>query len=154
MRELSFHTRVIVIAVGLSEEQIHLVHYGFSCFDSVALMHVESRCVMPQSVDLQCAEYHYCLMVIDTSDDVFLADIPPQRVCIYSIGQAECSVIGAIEQIKRFARMTHSRNVNINSASFLPQVSARRVMTRSVSPCVNTSFSTCRGNFDNHQQTT
>ncbi|SEE70562.1 hypothetical protein [Pseudomonas migulae] len=42
MREPSSGTRIVVIASGLDSDHIELIHQGFSCFENVALIHVET----------------------------------------------------------------------------------------------------------------
>lgn len=42
MREPSSDTRIVVIVSGLDSDHIDLMHHGFSCFDNIALMHVDT----------------------------------------------------------------------------------------------------------------
>ncbi|MCP1496462.1 hypothetical protein J2Y86_001169 [Pseudomonas migulae] len=46
MREPSSGTRIVVIASGLDSDHIDLIHQGFSCFDNVALIQVETANVV------------------------------------------------------------------------------------------------------------
>lgn len=46
MREPSSCTRIVVIASGLESDHIDLIHQGFSCFDNVAMIHVETANVV------------------------------------------------------------------------------------------------------------
>lgn len=42
MREPSSCTRIVVIASGLDSDHIDLIHQGFSCFDNIALIQVDT----------------------------------------------------------------------------------------------------------------
>ncbi|WP_248733012.1 hypothetical protein [Pseudomonas sp. MWU13-2517] len=117
MREPSKCTRIVVIACGLDSDHIDLVHQGFSCFDNVALIHVDAVNTMAgQLVEVRVAKSDYCFVVLGELDERLLHDLSIGRTCIYPIasdGAAERSVIAAVEQVKSLARVNRSHHLEV-----------------------------------------
>ncbi|SDH51680.1 hypothetical protein SAMN05216588_105106 [Pseudomonas flavescens] len=110
IREPSSCTRVVVIACGLESDHIDLIHQGFSCFDTVALIHVDAvRTVPGKLVEVRVTKGDYRFVVFGELDERLLHDLSIGEPCIYPIasgGVAERSVISAVEQVKSLARQT------------------------------------------------
>ncbi|WP_082341050.1 hypothetical protein [Pseudomonas sp. MIACH] len=117
MREPSSGTRIVVIVCGLDSAHIDLIHQGFSCFDNVALIHVDTVNTVPgKRVDVQGVKSDCSFVVLGELDERLLHSLSVGKRCIYSIapdGSAECSVIAAVEQVKSFARVSHSHHVEV-----------------------------------------
>ncbi|WP_123715821.1 hypothetical protein [Pseudomonas poae] len=117
MREPSKCTRIVVIACGLDSDHIDLVHQGFSCFDNVALIHVDAVNTMAgQLAEVRVAKSDYCFVVLGELDERLLHDLSIGRTCIYPIasdGAAERSVIAAVEQVKSLARVNRSHHLEV-----------------------------------------
>ncbi|WP_083244888.1 hypothetical protein [Pseudomonas sp. 8 R 14] len=115
MREPSSCTRIVVIVCGLDSAHIDLIHQGFSCFDNVALLHVDAVDTVPgKHVDVQVARSDCSFVVLGELDERVLHSLSMGKRCLYSIApdvSAECSVIAAVEQVKNFARVSHSRHL-------------------------------------------
>ncbi|OAJ48981.1 hypothetical protein [Pseudomonas marginalis] len=111
MREPSSCTRIVVIVCGLDSVHIDLIHQGFSCFDTVALIHVDTVNAVPgKRVDVQGVKSDCSFILLGELDERLLHSLSMGKRCLYSIapdGSAECSVIAAVEQVKRFARVSH-----------------------------------------------
>lgn len=125
VREPSSCTRVVVIATGISSDHIDLIHHGFSCFENIALMHLEvGRAGFSGLSGVKISGCYVCLVVAGELDKRFLNDLPMGEINIYQIeegGRAERSVIAAVEQVKRLARMTHSRQLDIDTVTVVQQ---------------------------------
>lgn len=117
MREPSSGTRIVVIVCGLDSVHIDLIHQGFSCFDNIALIHVDTVDIVPgKLVDVQVTESDCSFVVLGELDERLLHSLSMGKRCIYSIapdGAAECSVLAAVEQVKNFARVSHSRQLEV-----------------------------------------
>lgn len=115
MREPSSCTRIVVIVSGLDSDHIDLIHQGFSCFDNVALIHVDTvNTVNGKLVGVQVAKSDYCFVVLGELDERFLHDLSIDQPCLYPVAPDEAgerSVIAAVEQVKRLARVSHSRHL-------------------------------------------
>ncbi|MGA3797890.1 hypothetical protein ACPCYX_09005 [Pseudomonas fluorescens] len=115
MREPSNCTRIVVIACGLDSDHIDLIHQGFSCFDNVALIHVDAVNTVPsQLAEVRVAKSDYCFVVLGELDERLLHDLSIGQPCIYPIasdGAAERSVIAAVEQVKSLARVNRSHQL-------------------------------------------
>lgn len=142
LREPSSCTRIVVIVIGVSTDHIDLMHHGFSCFENIALMHIDTTQVEQEVVrdsrsrsvdraeptaffEAQISECACCVVVAGELDEWFLHDFPLRKICIYPIAEgarAERSVIDVVEQVKSLARVTHSRRVE--TASLLHWASA------------------------------
>lgn len=130
MREPSSCTRVVVIATGLSSDHVDLIHHGFSCFDNIALAHVDAADA-GFLVGLRAPECDYCLVVAGELDKRFLHNLPMRKTSIYQIAEGartERSVIDAVEQVKRLARVSPSRRLEIEAPGLLR-------LRRPVEPC-------------------
>ncbi|WP_223505769.1 hypothetical protein [Pseudomonas sp. GL-RE-29] len=116
MREPSNCTRIVVIACGLDSDHIDLIHQGFSCFDNVALIHVDAVNTMPgQLAEVRVVKGDYCFVVLGELDERLLHDLSIGQSCIYPIasdGAAESSVIAAVEQVKSLARVNRSHHLD------------------------------------------
>lgn len=143
LREPSSCTRIVVIVIGVSTDHIDLMHHGFSCFENIALMHIDTtqagqevvRDPRSRSVDraeptalfdTQISECACCVVVAGELDECFLHDFPLRKVCVYPIAEgarAQRSVIDVVEKVKSLARVAHSRRVE--TASLLHWASAR-----------------------------
>ncbi|NUT88420.1 hypothetical protein HNO91_18445 [Pseudomonas corrugata] len=119
MREPSNCTRIVVIACGLDSDHIDLIHQGFSCFDNVALIHVDAVHTVPgQLAEVRMATEDYCFVVLGELDERLLHDLSIGQPCIYPIasdGAAERSVIAAVEQVKSLARANRSHHFEVLS---------------------------------------
>lgn len=117
MREPSSCTRIVVIVCGLDSDHNDLIHQGFSCFDNVALIHVDTVNTAPgKRVEVRVAKSDYCFVVLGELDERLLHDLSIGQPCIYPIAPdeaAERSVIAAIEQVKSLARVSHSRHLEV-----------------------------------------
>lgn len=117
MREPSNCTRVVVIACGLDSDHIDLVHHGFSCFDNVALIHVDAVNTVPGPLtDARVAKGDCCFVVLGEPDERLLHDLSIGQPCVYPIasdGAAERSVIAAVEQVKSLARVNRSHHLEV-----------------------------------------
>jgi hypothetical protein len=117
MREPSKCTRIVVIACGLDSDHIDLIHQGFSCFDNVALIHVDAVNTMAgQLAEVRVAKSDYCFVVLGELDERLLHDLSIGRACIYPIasdGAAERSVIAAVEKVKSLARVNRSHHLEV-----------------------------------------
>ncbi|WP_080482370.1 hypothetical protein [Pseudomonas syringae] len=117
MREPSNCTRIVVIACGLDSDHIDLIHQGFSCFDNVALIHVDAVNTVPgQLAEVRVAKGDYCFVVLGELDERLLHDLSIGQPCIYPIasdGAAERSVIAAVEQVKSLARVNRSHHLEV-----------------------------------------
>jgi len=109
MRAPSNCTRIVVIACGLDSDHIDLIHQGFSCFDNVALIHVDAAHTGPgQLAEVRGVKGDYCFVVLGEVDEGLLHDLSIGQPRIYPIapdGAAERSVIAAVEQVKHLARV-------------------------------------------------
>jgi hypothetical protein len=120
VREPSSCTRVVVVAIGLSSDHVDLIHHGFSCFDNIALMHVDAADA-GFLVGLQAPECDYFLVIAGELDKRFLHDLSMRKTSIYQIAEgarAERSVIDAVEQVKRLARVSSSQRLEIDAPGF------------------------------------
>ncbi|SCY72833.1 hypothetical protein SAMN03159391_02820 [Pseudomonas sp. NFACC37-1] len=117
MREPSSCTRIVVIVSGLDSDHIDLIHQGFSCFDNVALIHVDTvNTATGKLVGVKMAKNDYCFVVLGELDERFLQDLSIGQPCLYPVAPdeaAERSVIAAVEQVKRLARVSHSRHLEV-----------------------------------------
>ncbi|MDR6579343.1 hypothetical protein WLF14_26465 [Pseudomonas fluorescens] len=117
MREPSNCTRIVVIACGLDSNHIDLIHQGFSCFDNVALIHVDVVNTVPgQLAEVRVAKGDCCFVVLGELDERLLHGLSIGQPCVYPIasdGAAERSVIAAVEQVKSLARVSHSRHLEV-----------------------------------------
>ncbi|MCJ8207289.1 hypothetical protein [Pseudomonas sp. RGM2987] len=117
MREPSNCTRIVVIAGGLDSDHIDLIHQGFSCFDNVALIHIDAvKTGSGQLAEGRVAEGDYCFVVLGEVDEHLLHDLSIGQPCIYPIapdGAAERSVIAAVEQVKSLARVNRSHPLEV-----------------------------------------
>lgn len=115
MREPSSCTRIVVIVSGLDSDHIALIHQGFSCFDNVALIHVDTvNTVNGKLVGVKMAKSDYCFVVLGELDEHVLHDLSIGQPCLYPVAPdeaAERSVIAAVEQVKSLARGSHSRHL-------------------------------------------
>lgn len=124
VREPLNHTRIVVIAAGVDDEYLALMHHGFSCFSNIALLHIDRKPVelsvvggfSPRSATRTntslvgsaisaCAFY---VFVNGALDDWFLHDLPLQEASIYQLSadtSSERSIIEAVEHIKSQARV-------------------------------------------------
>lgn len=117
VREPSNCTRIVVIVCGLDSDHIDLIHQGFSCFDNVALIHVDTVNTAPgKRVEVRVAKSDYCFVVLGELDERLLHDLSIGQSCIYPIAPDEAadrSVIAAVEQVKSLARVSHSRHLEV-----------------------------------------
>lgn len=117
MREPSSCTRIVVIASGLESDHIDLIHQGFSCFDNVALIHIDAVNTVPDKlVEVRVAEKDYCFVVFGELDERLLHELSIGKPCVYPIAQdawAERAVIQAVEQVKSLARVNPSRHLEV-----------------------------------------
>lgn len=117
MREPSSGTRIVVIVCGLDSDHIDLIHQGFSCFDNVALIHVDTVNTVPgKFVEVRVAKSDYCFVVLGELDEGLVHDLSIGKPYIYPIapdGEAERSVIAAVEKVKSLARVSHSRLLEV-----------------------------------------
>lgn len=117
VREPSNCTRIVVIACGLDSDHIDLIHQGFSCFDNVALIHVDAVNTLPgQLAGARVAKADYCFVVLGELDQRLLHDLSIGQPCIYPIapdGAAERSIIAAVEQVKSLARVNRSHHLEV-----------------------------------------
>lgn len=117
MREPSSCTRIVVIVSGLDSDHMGLIHQGFSCFDNVALIHVDTLNTAPgKLVEVQVAKSDYRFVVLGELDERFLHDLSIGKPCRYPVAPdeaAERSVIAAVEQVKSLARVSHSRHLEV-----------------------------------------
>lgn len=113
MREPSSCTRIVVIVSAMDSDHIDLMHHGFSCFDNIALVQVEpSGSGAQRCVEVHVAGCDYSFLVCGELEESLLHDLSIGNPCIYQIGQsswAERSVIEAVEQVKKLARLSYSR---------------------------------------------
>lgn len=117
VREPSNCTRVVVIAYGLDSDHIGLIHQGFSCFDNVALIHIDAVNTLPgQLAEVRVAKADYCFLALGELDEGLLRDLSIGQPCIYPIasdGTAERSIIAAVEQVKSLARVNRSHHLEV-----------------------------------------
>ncbi|MBC3300986.1 hypothetical protein [Pseudomonas sp. SWRI18] len=113
MREPSSCTRIVVIVAAIDSDHIDLMHHGFSCFDNIALLQVEASDMRAdRGVEVPVATCDYRVVVCGELDAYLLDSLSIGNPSIYRIGQdcrAERSVIEAIEQVKKLARLSYSR---------------------------------------------
>ncbi|NQD92810.1 hypothetical protein HP532_09135, partial [Pseudomonas sp. CrR25] len=128
----------VVIVVGVGEDHIDLMHHGFSCFENIALMHIDTVQVGSKTIrdsrsrsvdriestalfDAQILASACCVLVAGELDEYLLHDLPLRKACIYSIAEgarAKRSVIDVMENIKSLARVNNSRRTDMEAASF------------------------------------
>ena len=117
MREPSSCTRIVVIVSGLDSDHIDLIHQGFSCFDNVALIHVDTLNTAPgKLVGVPVAKRDCHFVVLGELDERFLHDLSIGQPCLYPVAPdeaAEHAVIAAVEQVKSLARVSHSRHLEV-----------------------------------------
>lgn len=115
MREPSSHTRILVIVSGLDSDHIDLIHQGFSCFDNVALIHVDTVNTAPgKLVEGHVAKRDYRFVVLGELDEHVLHDLSIAQPCLYPVAPdetSERSIMAAVEQVKNLARGSHSRHL-------------------------------------------
>ncbi|OAB49446.1 hypothetical protein [Pseudomonas thivervalensis] len=113
MREPSNGTRIVVIVSAMDSDHIDLMHHGFSCFDNIALVQVEpSDMGAHKCVEVHVAGCDYSFLVCGELEESLLSHLSIGNPCIYQIGQgswAVRSVIEAVEQVKKLARLSYSR---------------------------------------------
>ncbi|SFH40599.1 hypothetical protein [Pseudomonas sp. NFACC45] len=117
MREPSSCTRIVVIVSGLDSDHIDLIHQGFSCFDNVALIHVDTLNTAPgKLVGVPVAKRDCHFVVLGELDERFLHDLSIGQPCLYPVAPdeaAEHAVIAAVEQVKSLARVSHSHHLQV-----------------------------------------
>lgn len=126
LREPSSCARVVVIATGLSSEHVDLIHHGFSCFNNIALAHIDTADA-GFFLGLQGVDCDYCIVVAGELDKRFLRDLPMRTTSIYRIAsdtRAERSVLDAVEQVKRLARLCPPSRLENEPANFAAFASA------------------------------
>lgn len=115
MREPSSCTRIVVIVSGLDSDHIDLIHQGFSCFDNVALIHVDTvGTATGKLIGVQMAKSDYCFVVLGELDERLLHDLSIDQPCLYPVAPGEAgerSVLAAVEQVKSLARGRHLRHL-------------------------------------------